>query len=57
MPQERIESAHFSPDVREFIGLLHKHGVRYVIVGGEAVIYYGYARFTGDVDFFYLKEA
>ena len=43
MPQERIESAHFSPDVREFIGLLHKHGVRYVIVGGEAVIYCGYA--------------
>ena len=23
-----------------------------IIVGGEAVIYYGYARLTGDVDFF-----
>jgi len=31
--------------------LLHKHRVRYLIVGGEAVIYYGYARLTGDVDF------
>ena len=30
-----------------------KHGVKYVIVGGEAVIYYGYARLTGDLDIFY----
>jgi len=36
--------------------LLHKHRVRYLIVGGEAVIYYGYARLTGDVDFFYDRE-
>ncbi|HGY11488.1 MAG TPA: hypothetical protein ENK36_03905 [Desulfobacterales bacterium] len=33
--------------------MLNVYGVRYVIVGGEAVIYYGYARLTGDVDFFY----
>jgi len=36
--------------------LLHKHRVRYLIVRGEAVIYYGYARLTGDVDFFYDRE-
>ena len=30
-----------------------KHRIRYVIVGGEAVIYHGYPRLTGDVDFFY----
>ncbi len=53
MPQESIESAHFSPDIREFIRLRYQHRVRYVVVGGEAVIFYGYARFTGDVDFFY----
>jgi len=29
------------------------HGVRYLVVGVEAVIYYGHARLTGDVDFFY----
>ena len=29
------------------------HRVRYVIVGGEAVIYHGHARLTGDMDFFY----
>jgi hypothetical protein len=27
--------------------------VKYLIVGGEAVIYHGYARLTGDVDFFF----
>jgi len=27
-----------------------------MIVGGEAVIYYGHARYTGDVDFFYSNE-
>ena len=36
--------------------LLHKHRVRYVIIGGEAVIFYGYARLTGDVDIFYDRH-
>ncbi|HMB92498.1 MAG TPA: hypothetical protein VKP65_16715, partial [Rhodothermales bacterium] len=56
MPKNRIEAAHFSPDTQDFIRLLHQHSVRYVIVGGEAVIYYGYARLTGDVDFFYDRQ-
>lgn len=53
MPRARIDPDHFSPDTLEFVRLLHKHGVRYLVVGGEAVIFYGYARLTGDVDFFY----
>lgn len=53
MPSEKIDWSYFSPDILEFIELLHKHEVRYVIVGGEAVIYYGHARLTGDIDFFY----
>lgn len=53
MSQEKIASSHFSPDTLEFILLLRKYNVRYLITGGEAVIYHGYARFTGDVDFFY----
>lgn len=53
MPPEQIDSDYFSPDIREFIVLLHRHCVRYVVVGGEAVIFYGYARLTGDIDFFY----
>lgn len=56
MPDDRIEAQHFSPDTREFIQLLHRHGVRYLIVGGEAVIYHGHVRLTGDVDFFYATD-
>lgn len=57
MPQDRIDATHFSPDIQEFIRLLHTHRVRYVIAGGEAVIYYGHVRLTGDVDFFYDRQA
>mgnify|MGYP001590157379 FL=1 len=45
--------SYFSADIKEFLFLLGKHRVRYLIVGGEAVIYYGHARLTGDVDLFY----
>jgi hypothetical protein len=53
VPREPLDPALFSPDTRDLIVLLHKHRVRYLIVGGEAVIYYGHIRTTGDVDFFY----
>jgi hypothetical protein len=52
MPRQRA-AGHFSADTVDFIGLLQKYGVRYLIVGGEAVIYCGYVRLTGDVGFFY----
>jgi len=39
-------------DLREFIALLNSTGVRYLIVGGYAVAFHGYPRFTGDMDFF-----
>jgi predicted nucleotidyltransferase len=48
-----MKASHFSRDTQEFIKLLSDHRVKYVIVGGEAVIYYGHARLTGDVDFFF----
>jgi hypothetical protein len=38
-------------DLREFIGLLNSHGVEYVVVGGHAVAFHGYPRYTGDIDF------
>lgn len=44
---------HFSPDVQDLVGTLAKHGVRFLLVGGEAVIYHGYPRLTGDIDFWY----
>jgi len=56
MAPESLDAAHFSPDIRAFLQLLAKHEVRYMIVGGEAVIYHGYVRLTGDVDFFYAAD-
>lgn len=57
MPQEHIDASYFSPDIRDFIALLSRYQVRYVVVGGEAVIHYGHARLTGDIDFFYDRTA
>lgn len=56
MPPARIDAEHFSPDTRVFIRLLHEHAVRYLVVGGEAVIFHGHARLTGDVDFFFAND-
>ncbi len=43
----------FSDDILDFLRCLEKFKVRYLVVGGEAVIYYGNPRLTGDIDFFY----
>jgi len=48
-----VKASYFSPDIKDFIFLLDKYKVKYLIVGGEAVIYYGHTRLTGDVDFFF----
>lgn len=37
-------------DFKEFIELLNAHEVKYVLVGGFAVILHGYVRTTGDLD-------
>jgi len=39
-------------DFLEFIALLERHEVRYLIVGGYAVGLHGFPRYTGDIDFF-----
>jgi len=41
-----LENANF----REFIGLLNSNGVKFLIVGGHAVTFHGYPRFTADLD-------
>ncbi len=40
----------FYPDFREFLIALNSHHVRYLLVGGYAVIFHGYSRTTGDMD-------
>ena len=39
-----------SPDFREFVELLNKNNVDYLVTGGYAVGVYGYPRYTGDLD-------
>ncbi|MCX7598707.1 MAG: nucleotidyltransferase [Armatimonadetes bacterium] len=38
------------PDFREFLRLLTANGVKYLVVGGYAVSYHGYARATAHMD-------
>jgi hypothetical protein len=38
------------PDFKEFLKLLNEHDVQYLLIGGYAVAYYGYARATEDMD-------
>jgi hypothetical protein len=40
----------FYPDFREFLSALNTQKVRYLLVGGYAVIFHGYSRTTGDMD-------
>jgi hypothetical protein len=40
----------------EFVERLQFHGVKFVIIGGYAVISHGYPRYTGDIDFFVEKS-
>jgi hypothetical protein len=40
-----------SKDLREFVELLNSNRVEYLVVGGFAVFYHGFARYTGDIDF------
>ncbi len=44
----------FSSDMKEFLELFGSFGVRYALVGGHAVNYYGYVRTTQDMDLLVL---
>ena len=41
-----------NPDFLDFITLLEQRSVEYLIVGGYAVGFHGFPRYTGDIDFF-----
>lgn len=38
-------------DFKEFIELLNKNNVKYLVVGGYALAFHGYPRYTKDIDF------
>ena len=39
-----------NPDFKEFFQLLNENKVRYLVIGGFAVAFHGYPRFTKDID-------
>jgi hypothetical protein len=45
-----MAKADLYPDFRELLESLNSAGVRYLVLGGYAVIYYGYRRATDDLD-------
>jgi hypothetical protein len=45
------------PNFKDFIALLNSGGVRYLLLGGYAVNYYGHHRFTADIDFWIAIDA
>jgi hypothetical protein len=44
-------------DYSDLLSAFHAHGVRYLIVGGYAVIFHPQPRFTKDVDLFIKADA
>ena len=50
MPENYPMGSIFYSDFREFLEALNQHRVRYLLVGGYAVIMHGYSRTTGDMD-------
>ena len=41
---------HLPKDFKDFLQLLSKHNIRYLLIGGYAVGYHGYPRATADID-------
>ena len=41
------------PDFEDFLRLLEGHQVDYMIIGGYAVAFHGFPRFTKDIDIFF----
>lgn len=46
----------FAEEITGFFDMLNKHIVKYILVGGLAVNFYGYSRTTGDADI-WLKDS
>ena len=46
-----VVSMNLTRDMKDLISIFNKHDVEYMLVGGFAVICYGYIRTTQDIDF------
>ena len=45
-----MENVELPEDFREFLQLLNERKVKYLLIGGYAVGYFGYPRTTADID-------
>ena len=54
MSTQSTPSAH--PDFEDFLRLLEEQRVDYMIVGGYAVAFHGFPRFTKDIDVFFADD-
>ena len=52
-----MEKLKLADDFKEFLRLLARHGVKYLLIGGYAVGVYGYVRPTGDLGVWIAVEA
>ena len=43
-------------DFKEFIQSLKDNNVRYLVIGGYAVVFHGYPRYTKDLDILIVTE-
>lgn len=50
-----MKTVRLHPDFLDFIKAFNETGVKYMLVGGYAVIFHGYARNTGDMDIWVEK--
>ncbi len=45
-----LKELNFSKDFKDFVRLLNRNDVRYLIIGGYSVAFHGYPRYTKDID-------
>src|SRR5437867_12785878 len=53
--EDMLESGLPSLSLEKVLALFKQHQVEYLIVGGYAVAFHGYPRFTRDLDLFYRQ--
>ena len=47
-----LGSSRMYQDYKDLLSAFHAHGVKYLVVGGYAVIFHAQPRFTKDIDLF-----
>lgn len=45
------QTSSFNPHFRDMLGLLLKHRVEFLLIGGHAIAAHGFVRYTDDIDF------